>query len=161
MRSLEMRKIPLARLATGAVALTAASLTAPAIGQTMNYGSLEALFGEPVTTSATGSPQKASDAPVSMDIITADDIKRSGASNVAEIISRLAGVNMIQGSAQDANVAIRGYNEPLSGRLLVLVDGRQVYLDFYGFTDWNALPVRLEEIQQIEVVKGPNSALFG
>jgi len=153
-----MRKLT---LATSAVALMAASLANPAVAQTMNYGSLEMMFGEPVTTAATGSPQKASDAPVTMEIITAEEIKRSGVSTIADIVSRLAGVNVLHGTAQGNDVGVRGYNEPLQGRLLVLVNGRQVYIDFFGFTDWASLPVRLEEIRQIEVVKGPNTALFG
>ncbi len=143
------------------IALAVSISSSSAGAQTMDYGSLASLFGESVTTSATGSPQKASDAPVPLEIITADDIKRSGASNIATIVSRVAGVNVVQGSGQDYSVSVRGYNEPLTGRLLVLVNGRQVYLDFFGFTDWAALPVRLEEIRQIEVVKGPNTALFG
>jgi outer membrane receptor for ferrienterochelin and colicins len=145
-------------LATTALAFLTAT---PSVAQTMNYGSLEMMFGEPVTTAATGSPQKASEAPVTMEIITADDIKRSGASSIADIVSRVAGVNMLHSTAQGSDIAVRGYNEPLEGRMLVLVNGRQVYIDFFGFTDWSALPVRLEEIQQIEVVKGPNTALFG
>ena len=149
-------------LATCSVAaLLTAGIAQSAKAQTMNYGSLEMMFGEPVTTSATGSPQKASDAPVPLEIITAEDIKRSGLSNIADIVSRVSGVNVQHSAAQGYDIGVRGYNEPLAGRLLVLVNGRQVYLDFFGFTDWSALPVRLEEIQQIEVVKGPNTALFG
>ena len=49
------------------------------VAQTVDYGATEAMFGEPVTTSATGKPQRASDAPVTMDIITAEDIRRSAA----------------------------------------------------------------------------------
>jgi iron complex outermembrane receptor protein len=58
-------------------------------------------------------------------------------------------------------VAVRGYNQPGAPRLLVLINGRQVYLDHYGLVAWSTLPVQLAEIQQIEVVRGPNSALFG
>jgi outer membrane receptor for ferrienterochelin and colicins len=56
---------------------------------------------------------------------------------------------------------VRGYDQSFSPRVLVLIDGRQVYADHYGYTPWQALPVELAAIRQIEVVKGPNAALFG
>ena len=96
-----------------------------------------------------------------MDIISADEIRRSGATDLPTILSRVAGVDIQAWSAGHADVGVRGYNQARSARLLVLVNGRQAYLDHYGYTAWSTLPVRLEEIRQIEVVKGPNSALFG
>ncbi|MBU6475363.1 MAG: TonB-dependent receptor plug domain-containing protein, partial [Alphaproteobacteria bacterium] len=135
--------------------------SAPARAQSINYGSLEALFGEPVTTSATGKPQRVSDAPVDMYIVTQDDIRRSGARNIPEILRDVPGVNVLQSGSMDYDVSIRGYNQPYSSNLLVLVNGRQVYLDDYGYTNWAAIPVQLSEIRQIEVVEGPNTALFG
>jgi len=144
--------------ATSALALTIAG---HAQAQTIDYGSLEQLFGEPVTTSATGSPQKATDAPASMEIITADDIRRSGATDIPGVLKHVTGVDVLQFGANDSDVSVRGYDQPYEPRLLVLIDGRQVYADFYGFTPWSALPVELSAIRQIEVVKGPNSALFG
>ncbi len=129
--------------------------------QSINYKALEELFGEPITTSATGKPQKAAEAPVAMEIIGADYIKRSGAKDLPELLRGVSGVNVMQTTRQQYDVNIRGYNQPYSSRLLVLVNGRQVYLDDYGYTNWAAIPIQLEEIRQIEVVKGPNSALFG
>ncbi len=144
-------------LATAGLALAAGSASA----QTIDYGSLEAMFNEPVTTSATGSPQRASQAPVDMTIITAEDIRRSGATDIPTILSRSAGVDILPFAAGAAEVSVRGYNQARSPRMLVLINGRQVYLDHFGYTDWHTLPVALEEIRQIELVRGPNSALFG
>jgi outer membrane receptor for ferrienterochelin and colicins len=138
-----------------------AGLSTPARAQSMDYGSLEKLFGEPVTTSATGSPQRASDVPANMEIITAADIRRSGADNIPDILQFVAGVDVRRYGAAQAEVSIRGYNQPGSPRLLVLINGRQVYLDDYGRTSWQSLPVQIDEIRQIEIVKGPNSALYG
>lgn len=147
-------------LAAGVAGLAlAAAQTASA--QSIDYGSLQALFNEPVTTSATGSPQRSTRVPVDMDIISAEDIERSGAVDLPTILSRVAGVDVLAWSADTADVGVRGYNQAMSARLLVLINGRQSYLDHYGFTNWATLPVRLEEIRQIEVVKGPNAALFG
>jgi len=146
-------------ISTG-LALTGLSSGA-AYAQSMDYGALEKLFGEPVTTSATGSPQRASDVPANMEIITAADIRRSGADNIPDVLQFVAGMDFRRYSSSQAEVSVRGYNQPNSPRLLVLINGRQVYLDDYGRTAWQALPVQLDEIRQIEVVKGPNSALFG
>jgi outer membrane receptor for ferrienterochelin and colicins len=129
--------------------------------QSMDYGALEQLFGEPVTTSVTGSPQRASDVPATMEIITADDIRRSGALDIPGVLRHVDGIDVLQWTNDQADVSARGYNQPYSPRMLVLIDGRQVYADYYGFTPWSTLPVELSAIRQIEVVKGPNSALFG
>lgn len=147
-------------LAAGVAGL-ALACSLPAAAQSIDYGSLQEMFNEPVTTSATGSPQRASQAPVDMDIITAQDIERSGATDLPTILSRVPGLDILPWSAGSADIGVRGYDTQMSPRLLVLVNGRQVYLDFYGYTAWSALPVRLEEIRQIEVIKGPNAALFG
>ena len=111
--------------------------------------------------SATGKPQRASQVPTTMEIISADDIRRSGADNLPDILRMVPGVDVRRYGFATAEVGIRGYNKPYNPRLLVLVNGQQVYLDDYGRTQWFALPVELDEIRQIEVVKGPNSALFG
>ncbi|CAO5681081.1 MAG: Vitamin B12 transporter BtuB [Holosporales bacterium] len=127
----------------------------------INYSSLKSLFNESVTTSATGKPQKQSDVPVSMEIISADDIRRSGARNIIDVLKRVNGLTVFKNSQTSADVGIRGQNTNFNPSILVLVNGRQVYLDTYGYTDWSLIPVQLSEIQQIEVVKGPNTALFG
>jgi iron complex outermembrane receptor protein len=147
-------------LAASAAGLTFACAL-PAAAQSIDYGSLEALFNEPVTTSATGSPQRAPEAPADMQIISQDDIRRSGAFDLPTIISRVAGIDVLPFSAGHTDINVRGYNQSSSPRLLVLINGRQVYLDHYGVTIWRNLPVQLSEIRQIEVVKGPNTALFG
>ncbi len=141
-----------------------ALLAAPAprvLAQTMDYGALETLFGEPVTTSATGKPQRAADVPAAMDIITAEQIRQSGARDIPGVLLRYTSLDVMQYGPADYAVGIRGMATPFTPRLLVLVDGRQVYIDDYGRTTWHSIPVQLSEIRQIEVVKGPNSALFG
>ncbi|MFT8246702.1 TonB-dependent receptor plug domain-containing protein [Roseomonas sp. BN140053] len=142
-------------------ALLAARLAAPAAAQDVDRGALEELFGEPVTTSASGKPQRASDVPVAMDIITAEQIRRSGAHDIPAVLARYTSLDVQQYNAHDYSVGVRGYATPMTQRLLVLVNGRQVYLDHYGYVAWDSIPVQLTEIRQIEVVKGPNSALFG
>jgi outer membrane receptor for ferrienterochelin and colicins len=157
--------VPLAPCALArAVALGALMFVgsiARADAQAVDYGALQQLFGEPVTTSATGSPQRATDVPADMEIITADEIRRSGADNIPDILQFVAGVDVRRYAFGQSEVSVRGYDQQASPRLLVLINGRQVYLDDYGYTAWQSLPVQIEEIRQIEVVRGPNSALFG
>ena len=137
-------------------------ITIPEVAaQSIDYGALEQLFGEPVTDSATGKPQRASDAPVNMEIITQDDIRRSGSTSIPDVLQFVQGVDVRRSGLAAADVGIRGYNQPYNPRLLVLVDGRQVYSDDFSHMAWPTIPVQLREIRQIEVVKGPNSALYG
>jgi len=144
--------------------LLAASLFAgiqPTWAQRIDIGGLQDIFDEPVTTSATGMPERAADAPADIEIITADDIRRSGADNLPDILRFVAGLDVRRYGFAAADVGVRGYNETSNPRLLVLLDGQQVYLDDLGRTQWYTLPVTLLEIKQIEVIKGPNTALFG
>ena len=129
--------------------------------ENVDYRGLKAIFGEAVTTSATGQPQQVSETPLSMTIISADEIMASNALDIPQLLRREAGVDVSRNFKGNADVNIRGYNKPLSNRLLVLINGRQVYMDNLGMTIWASLPVQLSEIEQIEVVRGPNTALFG
>lgn len=141
--------------------LIAILLSAPLAAQSVDYGALEQMFNEPVTTSVDGSPQRVSDAPATMEIITAEDIRRSGAKDIPGVLRHVGGVDTLEWGNDDVDVGIRGYDQAFSPRLLVLVDGRQVYTDDFSYTPWITVPVELSMIRQIEIVKGPQSALFG
>ena len=145
-------------LAGGIVVLSASS---GAYAQKIDYGTFEEIYGEPVTTSATGKPQRVSEVPAAMRIVTAEEIRRSGARDIPDVLRLLPGVEVQQKSAFQFELSIRGYNQITNPRVLVLVNGRQVFLGSFNFTAWNTIPVQVEQIRQIEVVKGPNTALFG
>ena len=134
-----------------AALLLSCLLATAARGQSLDYDKLESLFGEPVTISATGKPERVSDTPATMDIITQDDIKRSGARDLATLLRLLPGMT-----------TYRGYNgtEPFSMGA-VLLNGREIYLASFGQNFLDSLPVELEEIRQIEVVRGPQSGFYG
>jgi iron complex outermembrane receptor protein len=131
------------------------------LAQPVDYGALEQLFGEPVTTSVTGEPQRVTDAPANIEIITQDDIRRSGATSIPEVLQFVTGLDVRRNGFASADVGIRGYNQTANPHLMVLVNGRQVYMPDYGRILWATIPVQLAEIRQIEVIKGPNSALYG
>lgn len=129
--------------------------------QGIDYSQLQEMFGEPVTTSVTGKPQRASEAAATLIIITREDIRRSAARDIPGLLQTYSGIDVTRWTSGQADIAIRGGVRPMNPNLLVLVNGRQVYLDHYGMTNWGSIGVQLGEIQQIEIVKGPNSALFG
>lgn len=114
-------------LGTACLALLLRPGTAPA--QSIDYGASEALFGEPVTASATGKPQRVSDVPANMEIITAEQIRRSGADNLPDILRFVPGLDVRRYGFAAADIGVRGYARPSNPRLLVLINGQQAYLD--------------------------------
>ncbi|MEP3114282.1 TonB-dependent receptor [Nisaea sp.] len=141
--------------------LLAGTALSTAQAKDIDYLTFQELFNEPVTTGATGTPQRVSDVPLNMTILTAEDLRRSAARNIPEALRRVPGVNVRQTGVNSYNVGIRGYNQTAAERILILVDGRQVYQDYFGLIEWSAIPVAMSEIKQIEVIKGPNTALYG
>lgn len=120
------------------------------------------LFEEiPIVTTAAKYPQRLSDSPLTIYVISEDDIRASGATTIPELFRIIPGINVMATSASDFNVSSRGGNQLLANKLLVLVDGRYVYQDMYGMVFWESLTVLPEDIRQIEIVKGPSSVLYG
>jgi len=101
------------------------------------------------------------EAPATVSIITAEDIRMSGATNIPDVLRRVVGVDVMQLSSAQPELSIRGFNRALSNKVLVLVDGRSVYQDIMATPLWAVIPVALEEIERIEVVRGPASAVYG
>ena len=101
------------------------------------------------------------ESPSTITVLIKKDIERYGMTSVTDILRNVPGVYAVSLSATDRNVGIRGLNELASSRILSLVDGMPVYMDFYGLTSWEALPVAIEEIERIEIIRGPGSALYG
>ena len=123
-------------------------------------GLVEDLYARVVVT-ASRFAQDPLTAPAAVTIISQDDIRMSTASTVAELLQTVPGLDMMQLTAANPEVSIRGFNQRLSNKVLVLVDGRTVYMDFIGSTLWSALPLTLEDIERIEIIRGPGSAIYG
>ncbi len=123
----------------------------------------ELLFFEeiPIVISATKREQPITESPSSISVITAEDIRRSGATNIADLLRRVPGIDVLRVSASDVNISARGFNESNNNDMLLLIDGRSAYVDFFGIVVWDALPIVLEEIERIEIIRGPGSALYG
>jgi len=122
--------------------------------------SLEAVYEEEVV-SASRQATSPLDAPVSTQILTAEDIRMSGVTNLPDLLRRVAGVEVMQMGSGNHNIGIRGFNARMNNKVLVLVDGRSVYMDFLGATFWRTLDVNLADVERIEVVRGPGSTLYG
>lgn len=143
------------------IVASALGIATPVAAQSVDYSNAEAMFGEPVTVSVTGQPQRASEAPAAITILTADDIRRSGAIDIPSALRFVPGLDVRRYGQFASTIGIRGYTTAMNPRVLVLVDGRQVYQDDYGYTIWSLVPVTIAEIRQIEIIRGPNAALYG
>jgi iron complex outermembrane receptor protein len=120
----------------------------------------EDVYQETVITASRGA-QSPLDAPNSTTIITRQDIRLSGHTRIPELLRRVAGMDVMQITGGDSNVSMRGFNSRQANKLIVLVNGRAVYNDILGSTFWESLSIDVDQIERIEVVRGPGSALYG
>ena len=118
-------------------------------------------YTEAVVVTASKVEQQLVNAPATVSVVTSDVIASSPATNYAELLRSVPGMNITQTSARDFNINMRGATSTLSTSQLALIDGRSLYLDFFGFVAWDFLPINPNEIRQIEVIRGPASAVWG
>jgi iron complex outermembrane receptor protein len=139
---------------------------APASGPSRAEASVEGVSAESrpyeeTVETASRRAQSTLEAPNATTVITSDEIRLSGASSITELLRRVPGAEVMTMGVGSTNVSFRGFNQRLANKVLVLLDGRTEYQDFLGLTVWPAIPVGLEEIERIEVIRGPGSALYG
>ncbi len=99
--------------------------------------------------------------PAAVYVITTNDIRRSGARTVVEALRLVPGVHVAMINASRPAVSIRGFNSEYANKLLVLVDGRSVFTPQFSGVFWDMLDVMMEEIDRIEVVRGPGGSAWG
>jgi outer membrane receptor protein involved in Fe transport len=116
---------------------------------------------ETVVVTATRNNTPLIDAPSTMTVLTSAELQSSPAQNYGDLLRSVPGLNVIQLSARDVNITSRQATGTLSNTQLVLLDGRSVYLDFFGIVLWDLMPSNMDNIKQIEVVRGPASAVWG
>ena len=116
---------------------------------------------EETVVAASRRAQSTLEAPNATTIITGDEIRASGLTTLPDILRRVPGAEVMTMGASSANVSFRGFNQRVANKVIVLIDGRTEYQDFLGVTLWATLPIGLEEIERIEVIRGPGSALYG
>ena len=118
-------------------------------------------YEERVVVTASRTEQLLLDAPVAITILDNALITASPAGNYADLLRGVPGLNVSQTSARDINITSRAPTNTLATTQLVLMDGRTVYQDFFGFVLWDLLPVSFNEVERIEVQRGPSSAVWG
>lgn len=108
-----------------------------------------------------GKLEPISESPSNVYIITDDDIRQSGAIDIPTVLRSVPGIEVMQVTGADINVSARGNNQLRANKMLVLVDGRSIFLDTQGEVLWKNIPVTLLEIKRIEVLKGPAGSIYG
>jgi iron complex outermembrane recepter protein len=112
-------------------------------------------------TSVSKTEQKLSETASAIFVITQEDIRNSGASNVPDLLRMVPGLDVARINSSTWAISARGQNNEFANELLVLVDGRSVYTPFYGGVYWDAQDFVLEDIDRIEVICGPGGAIWG
>ena len=153
---------------TGAVLIALAVM--PAAGQeqaasdtdnqSLSDLSIEELMNVEVT-SASKKAEKLADTAAAVYVITQEDIRRSGLTSVPDLLRMVPGMDVAQMNGSNWAISCRGFNSRFSTKLLVLIDGRSSYTPLYAGVWWDVQDMLLEDIERIEVIRGPGAALWG
>ncbi|MGD0283703.1 MAG: TonB-dependent receptor, partial [Dissulfurispiraceae bacterium] len=122
--------------------------------------SIEELMNVEAVT-ANKKPVKVADTAAAIFVITQDDIRRSSATTVPDLLRMVPGLQVARVNAVSWAISARGFNGEYADKLLVLVDGRTVYNPFFSGVYWHAIDMPMEDIERIEVVRGPGATLWG
>src|SRR5207237_3820451 len=106
-------------------------------------------------------PERLSDAPASVFVITGDDMRRSGATNLPEALRLAPNLEVARVDSRQYAISARGFNNTIANKLLVLIDGRTVYTPLFSGVFWDAQDTLLEDVDRIEVMSGPGATLWG
>src|SRR5882762_1283396 len=118
-------------------------------------------LGNIQVTSVSKHAERLADAPASIFVITGEDIRRSGATRLAEALRLAPNLAVARASASSYAISARGFNNTIDNKLLVLIDGRTVYTPLFSGVFWDAQDVMLEDVERIEVISGPGATLWG
>lgn len=121
--------------------------------------SLESLGN--IVTSVSKKPEDSFRSAAAIYVITNDDIKASGATHVAEALRGVPGLNVARIDSSNWAISSRGFNGLFANKLLVLVDGRTVYTPLFSGVYWDVQNIPLEDVERIEVIRGPGASLWG
>lgn len=112
-------------------------------------------------TSVAKRKQRRADAPAAIDVIDNEDLRRSGATTLADALRMAPGLSVAQYKANQWIITSRGFAEEFSGKLLVLIDGRSVYTPGDSGVHWDVQNPMLEDVERIEIIRGPGATLWG
>lgn len=128
--------------------------------QNLKQLSLEQLGNVEVTT-ASKEPEKLSRVPAAIYVVTQEDIRRSGATSIPEVLRLVPGVEVARIDSDSWSIGVRGFGSRLSRSVLVLIDGRSVYTPLFAGVYWDVQDTLLEDIERIEVIRGPGGTIWG
>lgn len=126
----------------------------------LSDASLDTLMNLEVTSVAK-KEQKLSQSAAAIFVITQEDIRRSGATSIPEVLRMVPGLHVAQIDANNWAISSRGFNDRFANKMLVMIDGRTVYSMLFCGTFWDVQDTVLEDIERIEVIRGPGGALWG
>lgn len=133
---------------------------APTFPSALKKMSLEELMNVEVT-SVSRRPEKLSDTASAIQVVTNEDIRRSGATSIPEALRLAGNLDVAEQNSHEWNISARGFNTDLANKLLVLIDGRTVYTPLFSGVFWDAQDYLLEDVDRIEVISGPGGTLWG
>jgi len=120
-----------------------------------------AQLGNIEVTTASKEPEEIWRTPAAVYVLTRDDIRRSGATSIPEVLRLVPGVEVARVNSSVWAVGIRGFGSAFSKSVLVLIDGRSVYTPLFAGVEWNVQSVLLEDVERIEVIRGPGGTIWG
>jgi iron complex outermembrane receptor protein len=126
----------------------------------LNKVGIDELFNVQVT-SVGRKAQELSKAPAAVFVLTAEDIRRSGATCIPEALQWVPGLTVLRLDGRSWVVSARGGANVFANKILLMIDGRSLYTPLFGGVIWDAVDVDLEDIEQIEVVRGPGAVMWG
>src|SRR5207245_2104687 len=106
-------------------------------------------------------PEKLSETASAIQVITAEDIRRSGVTSLPEALRLASNLEVAQVDSRQWAISARGFNNTTANKMLVLIDGRTVYTPLYAGVFWDVQDTLLEDIDRIEVISGPGATLWG
>jgi len=112
-------------------------------------------------TSVSKKRERLSDTAAAIFVITQEDIRRSGATSIPDLLRMVPGLDVAQIDANTWAISSRGFNDRFANKMLVLMDGRVVYTPFFSGVYWDVQDTLLEDIERIEVVRGPGATMWG
>jgi outer membrane receptor protein involved in Fe transport len=149
------------RLAVLLLLAVGCGVAADAWGQQSTPPQKEDAIDDVVVVTASRREEQLLNAPATMTVLTDEVIRNLPGQSITDLLRVIPGLNFVQTSARDVNVTTRAATGTLADSTLVLIDGRSFYQDFFGSVLWDFFPVDTSEVKQIEVIRGPASAVWG
>ena len=154
-----------ALVAAALLALSSSALPAQVLRPLPSPGALKKMSLEQLmdieVTSVSKRPEKLSEAASAVQVITGDDVRRSGATSLPEALRLASNLEVAQIDSRQWAITARGFNNVFADKLLVLVDGRTVYTPLYAGVYWDVQDTMLEDLDRIEVISGPGATQWG